>query len=97
MASVHLVTYDLNKPGQDYPGLYDAIKAQSNGAWWHHLDSTWLIATNRTPSQVKDAIKQVVDSSDSFLVVDITRDTYSGWLPKKAWDWIHQWVDGLAA
>lgn len=28
-----LITYDLNKPGQDYEGLFEEIK--SFCAWWH--------------------------------------------------------------
>jgi len=47
---VLLIGYDLNKPrgDRDYPDLIEAIKAIS-GSWWHHLDSTWLIETDKTP------------------------------------------------
>ncbi len=40
---VFAVTYDLNEPGQDYANLYESIK--SVGAWWHYLDSFWLVGT----------------------------------------------------
>ena len=47
--SILLVTYDLNKPNQDYETLYEILK--SAPSWWHHLDSTWLIRTEETPNQ----------------------------------------------
>jgi hypothetical protein len=36
-----LIGYDLDKPGQDYSNLVAEIKRL--GAWWHNLDSTWLV------------------------------------------------------
>lgn len=65
-----LIGYDLNKAGQDYGNLIDKIK--SLGAWWHHLDSTWLVRTSRTPVEVRDALKPHIDANDELLVIDVT-------------------------
>jgi hypothetical protein len=67
-----LVGYDLNKPAQDYAGLIDRLK--SYGSWWHHLDSTWLIKTASTPSEVRDELAALIDSDDELLVIDVTGD-----------------------
>ena len=83
---IYLITYDLNKPGQNYKGLYDAIKNASDGSWMHYLDSTWIIRTNLSTKQVCDRIKPCVDNSDNFLVVEI-KENYYGWLPNEAWDY----------
>lgn len=88
--SALLITYDLNKPGQNYQGLYEEIK--SFGAWWHHLDSTWIVDTRLTVETVADRIRTKVDDSDHFLVLNITGDANQGWLPKKAWEWINTHV-----
>lgn len=85
-----LITYDLNKPGQDYEGLSEEIK--SFGAWWHYLDSTWIVDTNLSVSSAADRIRAKVDSSDHFLVLNITGDASQGWLPQDAWDWISKHV-----
>ena len=87
---VLLVTYDLNKPGQDYPDLYDAIKNCSS-SWWHFLDSTWLIDTNLSTSQVSDQLRKEIDKNDSLLVIRVHGD-YTGWLPEKAWQWLRERV-----
>lgn len=85
-----LITYDLNKPGQNYGDLYSTIK--SVGAWWHYLDSTWIVQTRMTPQQVWEKLQPNADRNDSFLVIDITSDAYGGWLPQEAWDWLKKAV-----
>ncbi len=65
---IYLITYDLNKPGQEYPRLYDTIKELSS-SWWHYLDSTWLIDTSLGATAIRDRVRAVVDQNDSFLVV----------------------------
>ena len=46
--STKLIAYDLNAPGQNYDDLIKAIKGL--GAWWHHLDSTWLVKSDLNTS-----------------------------------------------
>jgi hypothetical protein len=84
---IYAINYDLKKPGQNYAPLYEAIK--SCGVWWHHLDSTWLVDTPLSAGAIWDRLAPNVDSNDSVLVIGVTGE-YSGWLPKKAWDWINQ-------
>lgn len=86
--SALLISYDLNKPGQDYSDLHEKIKAL--GAWWHYLDSTWIVVSSLSPSQAFDRLKPALDTSDMVLILNITGDVNAGWLPQKAWDWINQ-------
>jgi hypothetical protein len=83
---IFLVSYDLKKPGQDYTGVYEAIKSASG--WWHYLESTWIIQTNRPLEFWADKIKSHMDANDRLIIVDITNSEYNGWLPAKAWEWI---------
>lgn len=83
---VYIVSYDLNRPGQNYAGLYEALKSFED--WWHYLDSTWLLDTGRSAQQIYDRLAPVLDSNDSILVIRVGRD-YQGWLPTKAWEWIN--------
>lgn len=83
------ITYDLTAPGRDYEGLYEAIK--KHGTWWHYLESTWLISTNKTASQIWSDLSQYIDKDDSLLIIEV-RNNVSGWLPNKAWEWIHTHV-----
>lgn len=77
-----LIAYDLNSPGQDYQGLIDAIK--SLGTWWHHLDSTWLVKSAMTCTQIRDQLAAHLDEGDELLVVDVTNSTraWRGFSPR---------------
>lgn len=86
---VYIISYDLNKSGQNYDGLYDVIKESSDSnRWWHHLDSTWIIKSNLTVGQVSDKIKAQVDDNDFYIVIEI-KDNKQGWLPEKAWNYLN--------
>lgn len=76
-----MISYDLNKEGQDYDSLYEAIKDSSTGAWIHFLDSTWIIASVLSPTEISANIKNVTDENDTFFIVEITSH-YAGWIPK---------------
>jgi hypothetical protein len=83
-----LVSYDLKVPGRDYTKLYETLKSAS--AWWHYLESTWLLSTTDNVVTWTDKIRAAMDENDIFLVVDITGKSNNGWLPKKAWEWINE-------
>lgn len=82
-----LVAYDLIKPGKDYAGFYSTLKTAQ--AWWHYLESTWLIKTDHSPQDWFNKLKSHMDYNDRILIVQITKN-YQGWLPKEAWDWVHK-------
>ncbi|EHH0751324.1 hypothetical protein ACJO1Q_03580 [Vibrio parahaemolyticus] len=87
--TVYCVSYDLNKSGQNYNGLYDEIK--SSPGWCHALDSTWLISTSESASQLSERLRKKIDGNDDLLVIKVSRD-YAGWLSKQTWDWIDKHV-----
>jgi len=87
--AVYLVTYDLNAPGKNYDDLYEAIK--SLGAWWHYLDSTWLVDTHLSAQSISDKLLSHIDKNDYLLVIKVTNE-YQGWLPQKAWEWMHEHI-----
>ena len=82
----YLITYDLLVPGRDYTGLYTQIK--SYHFWWHHMQSIWLVVTEKDISDVSREIKRQMDDKDNLFIVDITGRNRAGWLTQKAWSWI---------
>ena len=83
-----LIGYDLNAPGKDYSKLIEQIKAV--GAWWHHLDSTWLVKTNKTASQLRDDLGAFVDADDELLIIDVSGDFWATkGIAKSGSDWLH--------
>ena len=87
MNRVYIITYDLKTPGKNYTGLYTAIKASPK--WWHYLESSWLVYTSENATDIWNRLSAHIDKNDRLLVIEV-RDNCQGWLPKDAWDWIHQ-------
>lgn len=82
-----LIGYDLNRPGQDYESLIEAIK--SLGRWWHRLDSMWLVKTALTASDVRDALKAHLDKGDELLSIDVTSSSWAG-TGFDSYDWLKE-------
>lgn len=74
-----LVGYDLNKSGQKYEELIEFLKSDVN--WWHHLDSTWLVGTERSATQLRDELldRGFIDGNDEVLVVNVKGDAAAWW------------------
>jgi CRISPR/Cas system-associated endoribonuclease Cas2 len=65
----YLISYDLDKPGQNYSGLIDRLKQL--GAV-KILYSEWVLRTTSTAVQLRDDLKRFIDANDMLLVVALT-------------------------
>ena len=84
--AVYSITYDLRNPGRDYSGLYDAIKSYRD--WRHPMESTWLVSTQQTASQIWEVIGRHIDSNDLVLIIEVKNNKW-GCLTKEVWDWLN--------
>ncbi|MFJ4786031.1 hypothetical protein [Streptomyces sp. NPDC088794] len=82
-----MISYDLKKPGQDYTTLIKQIKSLGS-SWCHALESTWLVATQKSADQVRGTLKSYMDANDLILVVNVTSDDYSGYLEDEVVKWL---------
>ncbi|RYX80067.1 SinR family protein [bacterium] len=68
----YLIGYDLRKKGEDdYKDLKNAIKKLS-GKWWHNLDSTWIVKSDESATEIRNKLKAHIDSNDKLLVVRLS-------------------------
>jgi hypothetical protein len=72
---VYLVSYDLDKPGQDYKDLIQAL--QNLGAV-KPLYSEWVLRHPWSSAQIRDYLWQFMDSNDRLLVMEIAGE--SAWI-----------------
>jgi hypothetical protein len=73
MATI-LIAYDIHPPeGEAYDNLTEKIR--SLGAWWHHLETTWIVKSVHTPGEIRDQLRADIGSDDQLLVIDISGDT----------------------
>jgi hypothetical protein len=87
-----LIAYDVHPAqGAAYDDLIAAI--QSLGAWWHHLETVWIVRTNRRPDEIRDKLKFHVGADDQILILDITGDK-AGWagVSDAGSEWLKEYV-----
>lgn len=85
-----LIAYDLISPGKDYSTLHEAIKTL--GAWWHCLDSTWIVVTSATTSSVRDVLKIYIDANDKLAVFDLGGSWATANLPQECNEWLRKHI-----
>ena len=83
---VFIVTYDLKKPDRDYEDLVKGLK--SFGTWWHQTGSAWLIVTNKSTLEVRDYLKQFIDSNDQLFVAQLQKNWAASGFTSKEYDWL---------
>ena len=85
--SAYLITYDLNKVGQNYEKVYEEIKKL--GSWAHWLDSTWFVKSSLTADEIVGKLKKHFDSNDTLFVVEMTSN-YQGLLNENQWEFLRE-------
>jgi hypothetical protein len=63
------ITYDLDKPGQNYAGLI--ARLNSLGAVRVEL-SQWLLKTTQTAEQIYDGLSPYADRNDRLLIAGLS-------------------------
>ncbi|QEH46984.1 hypothetical protein [Aggregatibacter actinomycetemcomitans] len=71
-----LVTYDLNKSGQNYDVLIEKIKTL--GAWAKVQQSVWYIHTSYSADEVLDHLTRVIDFNDAIFVANMSNASWRG-------------------
>jgi CRISPR-associated endonuclease Cas2 len=66
--ALYLVSYDLDKPGQDYS---DLIKRLREFGATRILYSEWFLAHTATAEQLRDDLLRFMDDNDRILVAEL--------------------------
>ena len=72
MANNIFLSYDLNRPGQNYAKIIERIKAQ--GSWAKVTESQFYLDTIKSAREIVDAVWAVMDSNDTLIAVDSTNN-----------------------
>jgi len=82
----YLVTYDLNKTGQNYDGLNAAIKTYP---WAKIATTTYAIKSTQSATEIRNALQKHIDANDRIFVANIANDWGAYNLPKEVTDWLN--------
>ncbi len=66
----YMIGCSLNAPGRDYVDLVQAIERVGTAAW-PCLESTWVVNSEKTASQIRDELRPYLDGSDELIVAEL--------------------------
>jgi len=64
----YLISYDLTKPGQNYPRLYTEL---DRAGARRVLLSAWAFSTTSNATQIVNWLRQYVDATDRIVVTEL--------------------------
>ena len=67
----YIVLYDQCQPARDYDRLYQALKSFPN--WGKLTESAWAVVSESEAPQIRDYLKQFIDSGDRLIVIQSGR------------------------
>ncbi len=83
--SVKLITYDLNKAGQNHAEVLAKIK--SFGIWAKLSESSYAIVSYLTPDQLYQQFRPLIDDNDNLLIITLKKPC-QGWTSKEVGNWL---------
>jgi len=81
----YIITYDLNKEGQDYTTLINIIKTYYHK---HPLYSVWFIKSDKTSAEITNELLKYIDQNDRLFVSEITNNR-NWFLEQEYWDFLN--------
>lgn len=87
--TVYSITYDLIK-SKDYTKIIDGIKKISNDNWAKPTKSQWIITSQKTSTQIRDFLKDYIDSDDVLFVIEVKPENWASRnIPKETIKWLN--------
>lgn len=81
----YIITYDLNRPGQNYDELIKAIKTYH---WCKIAESAWVVTTTKKAEQIRDHLLSNIDSNDKIFVCKLFREAAWNGEPNDVTKWL---------
>jgi len=84
---IYQITYDLRQQ-RNYQPLYQRIEAISS--WCHALESTWIVASEQTATQIRDHLLLLIEADDGLLVTRLSGEAAWYEINNEATRWLKQ-------
>lgn len=91
--ALYQISYDLRKQ-RNYEALFERIKAY--GSWCHALESSWVISTAQSATQVCNNLLQVMDGDDGLLVTCLASEAAWYGLDTIVSNWLKTQIESTA-
>ncbi len=86
--AILLVTYDLNKPGQDYSNFLEKIRLYPSTRL---SESSYAIQTSKSPQSVYKELTPHLDKNDYIYIITLSKP-YFGYGPENVNKWLEYYL-----
>ena len=88
-----MISYDLNKPEQNYPKIKKAIETYNANNEYHCkvLKSQWFIHSPKTAEQIFNHLRKFIDENDELFVCEVNANCFGKFNESRP----YKWVDNL--
>ncbi len=83
---VYIVTFVFKSLDNSYEELNNGLK--SFGTWWHQSASVWLIATNKSSSEIRDYLLQFMKEGDKIYVARLHKNWAASGFSTEEYNWL---------
>ena len=70
----YMVACELNRPGDDYIDLVEAIE-RTGSRWRQCLSAVWLVVTDKSAAELRAELKPYLGRSDRLLVAQLSAES----------------------
>lgn len=86
---VYLISYEISRYSKKIYKLYKVIKeCTCEENWVQCFNNLWIIKSNMDVNMIYEKLKETLDSSDCFIVIEITKNC-DGWLDTNIWEYLN--------
>lgn len=81
---------------RDYKKIHDKIISIDGLInWFHYIKSSYILITMEpSAKQLAKKIQPIIPKK-YYMLMEIDLNNRQGWLPQRAWDWVHKQVNFL--
>jgi hypothetical protein len=58
------------------------------GDWFRYNGFTWFVHTDQSAQQISQAVRVMLGSNDSIVVIRADPGDVAGWAPRDVWNWL---------
>ncbi|WP_234498139.1 hypothetical protein [Vibrio maritimus] len=90
--TVYLISYELSNSDEKYKSIHSAMRIM--GVYNHIMESTWLLSTPLSASQVGGKLTSYLDNNDKMFISKVSANEceFQGWLDEETWKWIREHI-----
>ena len=81
-----MISFALTMPAKHYPPFFQAV--HSLGTWCRFVDSTFLVKSQKSTSEIQDLLVPFLGVNDRLLVCEV-KPPIGGWLSSEQRQWLH--------